>query len=59
MFELLGLAFAKGTWWICEGVEEIVVSVQQTSVTGTKACKEEHIRTIANGFPIFRPVKTC
>ncbi len=59
MLDFPRLALAKGTRLICEGFEEIGESFQQTSVTGSKACKEEHIRTIANDFPIFRPVKTA
>ncbi len=59
MFDFLGLAFAKGTRLICKRFEEIGESFHQRSVTDLKACKEECILTIANGFPIFRPVKTA
>ncbi len=48
MLDGLWLLFAKGTRWVCGGVEEIGVGFQQRSVTGSKARKEDRIRTIDN-----------
>ncbi len=44
----------KGAQWVCRGAEEIGVSFQQWSVTGLKTRKEDHSRSIANGFAIFK-----
>ncbi len=49
-----GSSSKKGTQWVYGGVEEIGVSFQQMSVTGSKAGKEDRIRTIANEFAIFK-----
>ncbi len=47
--------FTKRTQWASYGVEGIGVGFQQWSVTGSKARKEDHVRTVAIGHAIFRP----
>ncbi len=47
VFDCLWLLFAKGTQWVCGGVQE-------RTGTGSKARKEGCIHTIANGFAVFR-----
>ncbi len=46
-FDYLWLLFAKGTQWVCGGVQE-------RTETSSKARKEDFIHTIANGFAVFR-----
>ncbi len=58
MFDCLRLLFAKGTQWVCGGVEVIGVGFQQMSMTGSKARKEDRIRTIANSLAIFKLLYT-
>ncbi len=53
MFDYLLLPFAKGTQWICGGIEKVGVRFQQRSVTGSNVRKEDRVRTVA----IFRPGK--
>ncbi len=50
MFDCLRPLFAKETQWVCGGVEELSTRFPQRSVTGSKVCKESHIRTIVNRF---------
>ncbi len=49
VFDCPRLLVTKGTPWVCGGVEEIDVGLQQKrGVTGSKAHKEDGIHTIAN-----------
>ncbi len=57
VFDCLRFLFAKGKQWVYRGVVEIGVRFQEMSVTGSKACKADHIRTIANRLAIFGPGK--
>ncbi len=55
VFDFLRLLFTKGTQWVCGGVDEISVGFHQRSLAGSKARKEDCVRTVANGYTIFRP----
>ncbi len=55
VFGCLRLLFTKATQWVSRGVDEIGVCLQQRSVPGPKAHKEDRVRTIVNGLAIFRP----
>ncbi len=50
VFDCLGLLFAKGTQWVCGGVEEIGVR----SVAGSMGRYEYRVRTVANGHAVFK-----
>ncbi len=50
VLDYLRLLFTKETQWVCGGVDELGTRFSQRSVTGSKACKESHIRTFANCF---------
>ncbi len=54
VIDCLGLLFAKGTQWVCGGVEKMGVGFQQWSMTGLKVHKDDRIHTIAIGFAILR-----
>ncbi len=55
VFGCLRLLFTKATQWVCRGVDEIGVCLQQGSVAGPKTYKEDRVRTIVYGLAIFRP----
>ncbi len=54
VFDFLGLLFAKETQLVCVEVEEIGVSFQQRSGTGSNSHKEDRICKIAHCFAVFR-----
>ncbi len=55
MFDFLGLLFAKETQLVYVEVEEIGVSFQQKSGTGSNSLKEDRTCTIAHVFAVLRP----
>ncbi len=55
VFECLRPLFTKRTQGACGGVEEIGVGFQQRIVAGSKARKEDRVRSVANDHVIFRP----
>ncbi len=46
VFDCLWRLFTMGTQWVCGGVEEIGVDFQQRSVAGSKARKEDRVRSL-------------
>ncbi len=49
------LLFAKGTQWVCGGVEDIGVGVQQWSVADSQGRKEDRVRSSVSGHAILGP----
>ncbi len=52
MFDFLRPLFAK---WAYGEVEEIGVGIEQGSVTGSKSCKGDRVRSVARGHAILGP----